>query len=188
MDMFALFPCLGPPVTATTLRPFRRITRALLVMTGRIPMRGLARWAGHGGSDRTVQRVFSQAMPGAGLWWSFFRQHGHRAEHRYLLAGDEVGVTQAGQHPYGLDRFFARLYGKPVPGLACFARSRVSVQARRSFPIRVAPVVRSAAEQAASQAKAEAKKPPPSAEKRRLGRPQGSQHQAQAAVTLTPEW
>jgi hypothetical protein len=37
-----------------------------------------------------------------------------------LLAGDAVVVTTAGQHPHGLDRFWARLYGKPVPGLACF--------------------------------------------------------------------
>jgi putative transposase len=50
MDILALFQCLGPHVTATTLRQFSRITRALLVMTGRITMRGLARWAGQGGS------------------------------------------------------------------------------------------------------------------------------------------
>ena len=90
MDILALFQCLGPHVTATTLRQFSRITRALLVMTGRITMRGLARWAGQGGSYRTVQRFFSQAMPWAVLLWCFFRQHVHRADHLHLLAGDEV--------------------------------------------------------------------------------------------------
>ena len=78
MDMLALFQCLGPHLTATTLRQFNRITRALLVMTGRITRRGLARWAGQGGSYRTVQRFFSQALPWAMLFWVFFRQHVHR--------------------------------------------------------------------------------------------------------------
>ena len=187
MDILALFQCLGPPVTATTLRPFSRITRALLVMTGRITMRGLARWAGQGGSYRTVQRLFSQAMPWAVLLWCFFRQHVHRADHLYLLAGDEVVVTKAGKHTDGLERFFASLYGKPVPGLSCFALSLVSVQERRSFPIRIEQVVRSEAAKAASQANARAKKPQPSTEKRRLGRPKGRQNTAKAEVTLTPE-
>jgi hypothetical protein len=59
MDILALFQCLEPHVTAMTLRQFSRITRALLVMTGRITMRGLARWAGQGGSYRTVQIIFT---------------------------------------------------------------------------------------------------------------------------------
>ena len=187
MDILALFQCLEPHVTATTLRQFSRITRALLVMTGRITMRGLARWAGQGGSYRTVQRFFSQAMPWAVLLWCFFRQHVHRADHIYLLAGDEVVITKAGKHTYGLDRCFASLYGKPVPGLSFFALSLVSVQERRSFPIRVEQVVRSEAEKAASKAKARAKTPQPSPEQRRLGRPKGSKNKAKGAVTLTPE-
>ena len=44
------------------------------------------------------------------------------------LAGDEVVVTKAGKATHGLDRFFASLYGKPVPGLAFFALALVSVQ------------------------------------------------------------
>ena len=74
------------------------------------------------------------------------------------MAGDEVVVTKAGKHTHGLDRFFASLYGKPVPGLAFFTLSLVSVQQRRSFPMRVEQVVRSDAEKAASKAKAAAKK------------------------------
>lgn len=65
--------------------------------------------------------------------------------------------------------------------------SLISVQERRSFPGRVEQVVRSAAEQAASQAKADAKTPPPSTAKRRPGRPKGSKTKAPAAATLTPE-
>jgi hypothetical protein len=156
-------------------------------MTGRIPMRGLARWAGKGGSYRTVQRFFSTVIPWALLFWVFFRQHVYRPEDVYLLAGDEVVVTKAGKTTYGLDRFFASLYGKPVPGLAFFTLSLVSVQARRSFPIRVEQVVRRAAEKAASKAKADAKKPKPPRAKRRPGRPLGSPNKNKAHVTLPPE-
>jgi putative transposase len=187
MDIFALFQCFQPHLTATTLHQFSRIALAMLVMTGRVTMLGISRWAGKGGSYRTVQRLFSQALPWAMLFWVFFRQHVYRPGDVYLLAGDEVVVTKAGKHTYGLDRFFASLYSKVVPGLSFFALSLVSVQERRSFPIRVEQIVRSDAEKAASRAKAEAKRQPPSTAKRDLGRPKGSKNRAKAAVTLTPE-
>ena len=63
----------------------------------------------------------------------------------------------------------------------------VSVQERRSFPIRVEQVVRSDAEKAASKAKAEAKKPQPSTAKRRPGVQRAVRTKAKADVTLTPE-
>jgi len=158
----------------------------MLMMTGRVTMLGRARWAGTGGSYRTVQRVVSQARPWAMLFGVFFRQPVYRPGDVYLLAGDEVVVTKAGQHTDGLDRFCAGLSNTVVPGLCFFALSLVSVQARRSFPIRVAQIGRSDAEKAATKAKAEAKKPPPSTAKRGPGRPQGRKNQSQAAVTLTP--
>ena len=160
---------------------------ALLVMTGRVTMLGISRWTGSGGSYRTVQRFFSQALPWATLFWVFFRQHIYRAEDVYLLVGDEVVATKAGKHTHGLDRFFASLYGKPVPGLAFFAFSLVSTQQRRSFPIRVEQVVRSDAEKAASKAQADAKKQASSTAQRRLGRPKGSKNTPKADGTLTPE-
>jgi hypothetical protein len=79
------------------------------------------------------------------------------------------------------------LYGKPVPGLAFFTLSLVSVQARRAFPLRVEQVVRSDAEKAASKAKAAAKKPKASCAKRRPGRPKGRKNKPKAAATFTPE-
>ncbi len=159
----------------------------MLVMTGRVTMLGLARWAGKGGSYRTVQRFFATVLPWATLFWVFFRQHLYRPGEVYLLVGDEVVATKAGKHTHGLDRFFASLYGKPVPGLAFFALSLVSTQQRRSFPIRVEQVVRSDAEKAASKAKADAKKQSSSPPKRRPGRPKGSKNTAKSAMTLTPE-
>jgi hypothetical protein len=164
-----------------------RIVAALLVMTERVTMLGISRWAGPGGSYRTVQRFFSQALPWAMLFWVFFRQHVYRADEVYLLVGDEVVATKAGKHTHGLDRFFSSLYGKPVPGLAFFTLSLVSLQQRRSFPVRVEQVVRSEAEKAASKAKAARKKQTSSPAKRRPGRPKGRKNTPKADVTLTPE-
>src|SRR4029453_8754242 len=187
MDIVALFRCLQPYVPATTLRQLSRIALALLVMTGRVTMLGISRWAGKGGSYRTVQRLFSTVMPWAILFWVFFRHHVYCPDDVYLAAGDEVIVTKAGKHTHGLDRFFASLYGKPVPGLAFFTVSLVSVQKRRAFPMRVEQVVRSDEEKAASKAKAAAKKPQPSTAKRPRGRPKGSPNTTKAPRTLTPE-
>jgi putative transposase len=81
----------------------------MLVMPSRVTMLGISRWAGTGGSYRTVQRVFSQALPWAMLFGVFLRQHVSHPDEVYLLAGDAVVVTTAGQHTYGLDRFFSSL-------------------------------------------------------------------------------
>jgi len=187
MDIVALLHCLQAHLTATTLRQCSRIAWARLVMTGRVTMLGISRWAGKGGSYRTVQRFFAQALPWAILFWVFFRHHVYRPKDIDVLAGDEVVATKAGKHTHGRDRFFASLYGKPVPGLAVFTLSLVSTQERRSFPVRVAQVVRSAAEQAAPKAKVDAKQRQPSTAKRRLGRPKGSTNKPQADATPTPE-
>jgi putative transposase len=159
----------------------------MLVMPGRVTMLGISRWAGKGGSYRTVQRLFSQALPWAMRFWVCFRQPVLRPGAVYLLAGDDVVVTNAGKHTYGLDRFFASLYGQPVPGLAFFTLSLVSIQQRRAFPIRVEQVVRRAAEKAASKAKAEAKKQTPAPVKRRPGRLKGRTNTPRADGPLTPE-
>ena len=187
MDIVALLHCLRPHLTTTTHRRLSRITLALLMMTGRITMLGISRWAGKGGSYRTVQRLFSTVLPWAMLFWVFFRHHLYCPADVYCVAGDEVIVTKAGKHTHGLDRFFSSLYGKPVPGLAFFTLSLVSVQQRRSFPMRIEQVVRSDAEKAASKTKAAAKKPTGTPATRRRGRPKGSKNTPKAAATLTPE-
>jgi putative transposase len=186
MDIVALLQCLRPHVTTTTHRRLSRITLALLMMTRRITMLGISRWAGRGGSYRTVQRLFSPVLPWAMLLWVCFRHHLYCPADGYCVAGDEVIVTKAGTHTHGLDRFFSSLYGKPVPGLAFFTLSLVSIQKRRSFPMRIEQVVRSDAEKAASKAKAAAQKPTGAQATRRPGRPKGSKNAPKAAATLTP--
>src|SRR5499427_2616105 len=184
----ALCQCLHPHVTATTLRQCCHIALAMLVMTGRVTMLGISRWTGKGGSYRTVQRFFATVIPWATLFWVFFRQHVYRPGDVYLLVGDEVVATKAGTHTYGLDRFFASLYGKPVPGLAFFTLALVSTQQRRSFPLCVEQVVRSDAEKAAIKAKAAAKKQKAAATvQRRPGRPKGSKNTPKADGTRPPE-
>jgi hypothetical protein len=150
-------------------------------------MLGISRWAGQGGSYRTVQRFFATVIPWATLLWVFLRHHVYRPGEGSLLVGDEVVATKAGKHTHGLDRFCASLYGTPVPGLAFFTFSWVSPQQRRSLPMRVEQVVRSDAEKAASKAKAAAKKPKAPCEKHRRGRPKGRKNRPKADVPLTPE-
>ena len=138
-------------------------------------------------SYRTSQRFFATIIPWGILFWVFFRHYLYCPGDVYLVAGDDVIVTKAGTCTHGLDRFFASLYGKPVPGLAFVTLSRVRVQARRAFPLRLEPVVRSDAEQAASKATAAAKQSKAPCAKRRPGRPKGSKNKPKADGPFTPE-
>ena len=73
-----------------------------------------------------------------------------------------------------------------MSGLAFFTLSLVSVQQRRSFPMRIEQGVRSDAEKAASKAKAAAKQSTGAQAMRRPGRPKGSKHTPQTAAPLPP--
>ena len=187
VDMVALLRCARPHVSATTLRQLSRIIVAMVVMTGRVTRLGLSRWAGKGGSYRTIQRFFATVIPWATLFWVFFRHQVYRSEEVSLLVGDEVVVTKAGTITHGLGRFFASLYGKLVSGLAFFTLALVSVQARRAFPLRIEQVVRSEAKKAAGKAKAASKKPKALCEQGRPGHPKGSKNTTKADGTFTPE-
>jgi DDE superfamily endonuclease len=186
-DILALLLCLHSCLPMTTIRQFTCIALALLCMTGRVTMLGIARWTGAGGSYRTVQRFFTTAIPWAQVLWMFFRQHLFRADDVYLLAGDDVVVTKAGKHTYGLDRFFSSIYQHPVPGLAFFSLALVSTTERRAFPIRLEQVVRTDAEKAVSKAKATAKQTKAAAPKRKPGRPKGSTNKPKTDIALSPE-
>ena len=131
MDMVTCLQCLHPTITRTTLRQFHRIALAMVVMTGRVTMLGLSRWAGSGGSYRTVQRFFATVIPWATLFWVFFRQHVYRPGDVYLVAGDAVVATKAGKHtPWAGSVFCASLRqagtragvadrGRKKPGHCC---------------------------------------------------------------------
>jgi len=61
-DIMVYLACLRQCLERTTLGRLSRVTEAMLAMTGRVTMRGLARWAGPGGSYRTIQRFFTTSI------------------------------------------------------------------------------------------------------------------------------
>ena len=83
-----------------------RITQAMLSMTGRVTMLGISRWAGKGGSYRTVQRFFNTLISWPQVFSKFFEKHLYEAEGDYFLVGDESVITKSGKETHGLDRFF----------------------------------------------------------------------------------
>lgn len=186
MDILALLNCLHPCLTTTTIRQLSRIALALLAMTGRVTMAGIARWSGDRASYRTVQRFFATVIPWPQLFWLFFRQHLFQPDDSYILAGDEVVVTKAGKHTFGLDRFFSGVLQKTVPSVAFFSLALISTKTRRAFPLRLDQVVRTEAEKAAAKAKA-AKKSKQPIPKRKLGRPKGSKNKPKTVVSLSHE-
>lgn len=187
MDILALLQCLQSCLSATTLRHLHLIALALLTMTGRVTMTGIARWSGDGASYRTIQRFFATVLPWAHIFWLFFCQHHLQADDVYILAGDEVVVTKAGKTTFGLDRFFSGVLQKAVPGVAFFSLALISTTTRRAFPLRLEQVVRTEAEKAAAKAKAAAKKTKQPATKRKPGRPKGSQTKPKSELSLSPE-
>jgi len=188
MNILALLQCAYPTISKTNLRRLSRIIPALLAMTGRVTMLGLSRWAGKGGSYRTVQRFFAEQIAWAHLYWQFFVEHLYHPQRAYILAGDESVVTKSGQQTYGLDRFFSSLHGKAVPSIAVFALSLVDVQERRSSPVMVEQVIRSAEEKAAARARKKQRQAKRKAKvKGKPGRPKGSKNQDKSQVELNPE-
>lgn len=188
MNILPLLQCLEPCLTRTRIRQLSCIIVAMLSMTGRVTMLGISRWTEQGGSYRTIQRFFStEALPWAQVSWLFFRQHLYCRHETYVLAGDETVVTKAGKQTHGLDRFFAGVYQKVVPGVSFFTFSLISTQQRCAYPLRVEQVIRTAAEKAASKAKKAAKTSRPSGPKHKAGRPKGSRNQNKLGVELSPE-
>jgi putative transposase len=170
-------------LTAPTIRQFSRIIVALFAMTGRVTMLGISRWAGTGGSYRTIQRWFYTISPWTQVLVCFFHQHLFQPNAIYILAGDEVVVTKAGTRTFGLDRFFSGLLQKVVPGLAFFALSLINTADQTSSPIALEQVVRIKPTPVAPPVPVHASP----VVKGKPGRPRGSKNKNKAAVTLTPE-
>ncbi|MBD2564837.1 transposase [Nostoc linckia FACHB-391] len=182
-DILSLLQCLLPQINATTMRQLNQIILAMLAMSGRVTMLGISRWAGIGGSYRTMLRFFHTVIPWATLFWLFFRKHLFRANEVYLLAGDEVVISKAGKKTYGLDRFFSSLVNKPISGLSFFALSLVSVQGRHSFPILIEQVIKNDVEKNSPSPTPEVQPQ----DKRKRGRPKGSKNKNKTEVILTSE-
>ena len=189
MNILALLQCIQPDLSKTDLRRMSRIAQAMLSMSGRVTMLGLSRWAGKGGSYRTVQRFFNATIPWSQVFGKFFQQHLYRPAGEYFLVGDESVVTKSGKETHGLDYFFSGLLSKVVKGIAVFSLALVSVEERRSYPLQVEQVVRSETEKAAAKARKKKKsaKKDPQQPKKKPGRPKGSKNRDKTQVELTPE-
>ena len=188
MNILALLQCIQPILSKTDVGRMSKIAQAMLSMTGRVTMLGISRWAGKGGSYRTVQRFFNAVIPWPQVFSKFFEQHLCNPEGEYFLVGDECVVTKSGRETHGLDYFFSGLLNKVVKSIAIFSLSLVSVEQRHSYPLRVEQVVRTEEEKAAAKArkkKRQAKKK--STSQKKLGRPKGSKNRDKIQVELTPE-
>jgi putative transposase len=165
------------------MRQLNQIILAMLAMSGRVTMLGIARWTSTGGSYRTMGRFFSTVIPWATLFWLFFRKHLWREREVYLLAGDEVVVSKSGKQTYGVDRFFSSLTSKPINGLSFFVLSLVSVSGRQSFPMRIEQVIKRDTKINSTLPIKKIK----SQEKPGRGRPKGSKNKNKTEVILTSE-
>jgi len=186
-NILALLQPIENSITKTTMKQMSRVITAMIAMTGRVTMLGLSRWAGKGGSYRTIQRFFYSSIPWSQVFWLFFQKQLLDEEDTYLLAGDECVVTKAGKESYGLDYFFSGLLKKAVPSLSFFTLALVSVKQRRSYPIQVEQTVRSSEEKASNQIKKQAKKAKSEEPKRKRGRPKGSCNKKKAELSPNPE-
>ena len=182
MDIIALLQSVDKSLEPTTLRQLRVIVTAMLSMTGRVTMLGLSRWAGKGGSYRTIQRFYNQTIGWSKLNWLLLQQRLLRKDETLLIAGDETVVTKAGQATYGLDRFFSSLFGKPVPGLAFFAISLISVKRRISSVVVMDQLTKEQSTHPRSRTKPI--KPSKTQGKRKRGRPKGSKNKNRREVEL----
>ena len=183
LDILSLLQCLILEVETTTLRRMSIVVTALLGMSGRVTMKGISRWAGKGGSYRTIQRFFNTVLPWSTLLWTFFHCHCWRAKHTYLLAGDESVITKSGKKTYGIGRFFSGLQNQPVSGLSFFCLSLVSVEQQKAYPVSLEQQQPSSSQQPVAQAKQEQPQPV----KRKRGRPKGSKNKDKTQVNLNRE-
>ena len=177
-DIMVLLVCLSQCVEPTPLRQLGRVIEALLSMSGRVTMRGLARWSGKGGSYRTIQRFFNPSLNWCHLNWLLIRHHVLDADDVVLMSGDHVVVTKSGKPTYGFDRFFSSLYGKTMPGLCFLSLSLLSVKRRTSYPVLT--------EQVEQPSDALVPEPPKKKASGRRGRPPGSKNRHRRAVALSP--
>ena len=147
-------------------------------MTGRVTMRGIARWADKGGSYRTSQRLFTTSLSWGTRQWVLIRHHLCEQDDVLLMGGDEGGGTTAGQQTYGLDRFFSSRSGKMVPGLCFLSVSLMSVTRRTASPVLM------------EQMEPKHTDHPPEAPQQQAsgkrGRPKGGKTRQRRDVVLTP--
>jgi putative transposase len=176
-DIVALLHCLTPYLSNTTMRQLKQVVFAVLCIPDRVTMLSIARWTEGGGSYRTIQRWYHTPLDWATLLWTIIRVYLLNPDGEYLLAGDEVVISKAGDKTHGRGRFYSSLAQRPIPSVSFMAVSLIDVQARRSYPLQV--------EQREPPAPVEKPVDPPP--KRKRGRPKGSKNHVKPAPALTSD-
>lgn len=176
-DIVALLHCLTPYLSNTTMRQMRHIVFATLCIPDRVTMLSVARWTERGGSYRTVQRWYHTPLDWATILWAIIQVYLLKPDGEYLLAGDEVVISKAGQTTHGRGRFYSSLAQRPINSVSFMAVSLLDVQARQSYPLQV--------EQREPPMPVEKPTEPPPKGKR--GRPKGSKNHVKPAPKLTSD-
>ncbi len=180
-EILTLLSCLTFDLNSISMKHLGCIIQAMLAMSGRVTMLGISRWAGKGGSYRTMQRFFYSPQNWPTLMWVFFRTHCFCPQEKYAIAGDEVVTTKSGHKTYGVDWFFSSLAQRPVKGLAFFALSLVGRSQRQSYPLRIEQVIKPETKTKAAPSKSSAQS------KGKRGRPKGSKNKDKTQVKLSRE-
>jgi putative transposase len=175
-EIITILGLLSPTLAPKTLKQLILICEAMLAMTGRVTMLGIARWTEKGGSYRTIQRFFKQQIDWGKLRWLLIKQHLTGIQGTYILAADEVVVTKSGQETHGLGIFFSSIYGKALPSLCFLGLSLIHVEAGQSYALLMEQLVRQNVQETA----------PKAVEKKKPGRPKGSKNKNHAQVELSP--
>jgi putative transposase len=175
-EIIPLLECLSPYLSTTEIRQFYVIIQAVLCITHRVTMVGIARWTAGGGSYRTVQRWYGREKAWAAIHWGLVEKHLVKTGQVYILAGDDVVVSKAGQATSGVGRFYSGLAQRCIPGIAFLGIALVDVAARRAYPLHITqyPPRRGAVSARPRQ-------------KRQPGRPKGGKNHVKAAPVLTAE-
>jgi putative transposase len=179
-DIMMVFACLNQSLPPTALRQLTVVAQALLALTGRVTMLGLSRWAGQGGSYRTIQRFFNTTVTWSVLQWLLIHTPLWESGETLVAAGDDVIVTKSGKCTHGLDRFFCSIYSKVVPGLGFLSLSLISVKRRVSYPV----MLEQLEQPKTAQAQGETELQPQG--KGKPGRRKGSKNLNRRDVNLSP--
>lgn len=177
-DVCTLLICLHPLLDTSTYRQLQIISRTMLLMTGRITMLGISRWAEKGCSYRTVQRFFTKNIPWGTLNWAVAKSFLKQYAEDIIIAGDATTVTKSGRKTFGLGRFFSSIYSRAVPGIAFQTLSLLNTKMRMSWPILIEQILpKPKQKKSACQKK----------KKRGKGRPKGSKNKNHRDVKLNAE-
>jgi putative transposase len=170
---------LSSSIDSSTLRQLTIVCTSMLSMTGRVTMLGISRWAGKGGSYRTIQRFFQKTICWEKLNWITAQKQINKMD-VVIFAGDATTITKSGKCTSGIGRFFSSIYSKTVKGLSFQCISLINVTTKSSWPLLV--------EQILPKEKCETNKTKDKAVvKRGKGRPKGSKNKNKAVVELKAE-